>query len=125
MKNALVLFLAALLGIVFAVPAPQQITINLGESFDLRGADTATFDKMTFRLESVNITGDSPQVMVALTTGESEEADMLLLELPAAASIDIGEYTLTLLGATVPADAEMSCAVSTATLILEKTEKPL
>jgi hypothetical protein len=77
---------------------------------------------MTFRLESVNITGDNPQVMISLTTNEMEDPEMLLLELPAAASVDIGDYTLTLQGASVPEDSSISCAVSRATLVLEKAE---
>ncbi len=106
-----------------ALPAPQQITVQLGKAFSLQGLDAATFEEMTFSLGSVNITGDNPQVLVAMTTGE--EVETLILELPAAASVQIGDYTLTLVGAQVPGDAEMSCAVSAATLVLEKTEQAL
>lgn len=124
MKSFLALVLVVLLGFTFAVPAPQQIAITLGQSFSLSSADSATFENMTFRLQSVTLTGDNPHVMVALTVGESEEAETLVLELPAT-SIDVGDYTLTLLGGSVPEDSSALCAVSRATLMLEKTEKPL
>lgn len=125
MKTFLILFVASMLGIVFAVPAPQQITIEPGQSFSLTGLDSATFEDMTFRLESVTMSGENPQVMVAMTLGESEEAETFMLESPMAASVEVGDYTLTLLGASIPEDATMPCAVSRTTLVLEKTEKPL
>jgi hypothetical protein len=125
MKNALVLFLAAFLSLAFAVPAPQQITIQLGQSFSIAGLDMATFDDMNFRLESVTMKGDKAQVVLTLTTGESETPEMLMLGLPDTGSIKIGEYALTLLGAGVPADTTMLCAVSRAMFVLEKTEESL
>jgi hypothetical protein len=122
MKNFFSLLLVLISSLTFAVPAPQQITIELGESFSVRGADAATFEDMTFRLESVNMIGDNPQVMISLSMSETEEPETLLLEMPIASSIEVGDYTLTLLGADVPEDSSMSCAVSSATLVLEKTE---
>lgn len=121
MKNFLALLLITS-SLAFAVPAPQQITIELGQSFSIQGLDTAIFETMTFHLESVNMTGENPQVMISLATSETEEPEMMMLELPVAASTEIGDYTLTLLGANVPEDSSMSCAVSSATLVLEKTE---
>jgi hypothetical protein len=125
MRKILLLCFITCLSLVFAVPAPQQIVITLSEAFTVQGLDSATFEDMSFSLESVTMTGENPQVMVALALGESDEAETLLLELPAAASVEVGDYTLTLLSATVPKDPDMSCAVSTATLILEKTESAL
>lgn len=125
MKTFLGFVLTAMASIVFAIPAPQNITIELGKSFTLQGLDTATFEDLNLSLESVNMTGENPQVMLALTQGDSEEAETLMLELPAAGSIELGDYTLTLLGATVPEEPDMACSVSTATLILEKTEAEL
>jgi hypothetical protein len=125
MKLFFTLLLASILGLAFAVPAPQHIAIELGKAFSVKGSDTASFETMTFRLESVSVTGENPQVMVSVTTGENEEPDMLMLELPAAASVEVGDYTLTLLGATVPENSDMPCAVSTGTLVLEKTEAEL
>jgi hypothetical protein len=121
--TAFLLFLAA--SLAFAIPAPQQITIELGKSFTLQGLDRATFEDMNFYIESVSMTGENAQVMIALTLGESEETETLMLELPAAASIEVGEYTLTLQGATVPEEPDMPCSVSTVTLVLEKTEADL
>jgi hypothetical protein len=124
MKTLLAFLVASMINLVFALPAPQQIVIELGQPFKLAGLDSATFESMMFDLSSVTMTGSDAQVLVRLTLG-SEEAETLMLETPIAASIEVGDYTLTLLGASVPEDADMSCAVSTATLVLEKTEKPL
>jgi hypothetical protein len=123
MKKFLAFLLVATINLAFAIPAPQQIAIELDEPFTLQGLDTATFDDMTFYLESVSVTGENAQVMVTLTLGESEE--MLVLETPMAASVEVGDYTLTLQGATIPKDPDMACSVSTATLVLEKTESEL
>jgi hypothetical protein len=120
MKNFLALLFVLTLSLALAVPVPQQITIELGQPFAIQGVDSATFADMTFRLESVNMTGENPQVLVTVIIGEESEG--LMLELPAAASVEVGEYTLTLQGAKVPEDSSMSCAVSSATLVLEKTQ---
>ncbi len=125
MKTFFALFTASILGLVFALPAPQQLVIELDQAFSLSGLDTATLGDMTFSLESVTMTGENPQVMVALTTGESEETATLMLELPMAASVKVGDYTLTLLSASVPENQEAMCGVSSATLVLDKPEKPL
>jgi hypothetical protein len=125
MRTFLTLFLTGILGLVFALPAPQQIATELDKPFSVQGLDTTTFEAMTFFLSSVTLTADNPQVMLEMTLGESEDAELLMLETSVAASIEVGDYTLTLLSASVPEDADMSCAVSTATLVLKKTEKPL
>jgi hypothetical protein len=123
MKNFVALFVLVALSFVFAVPAPQQIIVELGKPFSLQGLDSATFEEMRFDLGSVTVSGDTAQVMVNMTIGE--ESEPLMLESPLAASVEIGEYILTLLGAEVPEDSSMSCAVSTARLVLEKTETAL
>jgi hypothetical protein len=131
MKKLLLSLLFVLaLGFALATPAPQQITIELGKAFTLQGADTASFEGMKFNLGSVTMMGDNPQVMLTMfinakAMNDSSEGEPLMLELPAAASVQLGDYTLTLVSASQPDDEAMSCAVSRATLILEETEKAL